>query len=113
MALRKEWLATLARLIQECPATGPAYGLGDHQTFFTEQYAQRELIKHGLLRNADAPKKPDHIDPRFISFESVVRMAGIQEYVDIDFNGKARITADLSQTLPEELRGVAGYVLDL
>src|SRR4051812_42271214 len=113
MALHKEWLLPFAAAIRKHKVTGPAYGFGDQQTLFTPKYALAQLNKRGLIADSAAEPAPDHCRPTCISFRSLVGLLGIQEYEDIDINGRARINLDLSKPAPPEMFGSASAVFEL
>jgi hypothetical protein len=112
MALYKDWIVPLAELIVRHDIQGPAFALGDQQTYFTERWVRRVLHHRKLLRR-EVTAFPDHVDPTFVSVASVLEMLGVDPYSDIDLSERARIRADLSAPLPQELHGTAGLVLDV
>jgi SAM-dependent methyltransferase len=113
MSLPKEWLMPLARTLVRNGAKGPVYALGDQITWFTHEYATRRLKASGLLRNASVAGLPSSHNSRMTSFRSVVEMLGFGEYYDVDANGRASVTADLSLPLPEQYKAKAGVVIDI
>jgi hypothetical protein len=113
MALHKEWLLRFAKVIRQSAVTGPTYSLGDQQTLFTYEYALRKLRGPGFLVNPDVKPLPDHCRPYCLSFRSLMAMLGIDEYEDIDINGKAALNLDFSLRLPPEYEGKAGAIFDL
>lgn len=113
MSLAKEWLIPVARTLVKHSATGPVYSLGDQITSLTPEYALRRLRHAGLLRNPNVPIIPSHENPRMVSFQTVLAMLGLQDYYDIDLNGKAAITCDFAQPISAQLRGQAGVVVDI
>ncbi len=113
MALFKEWLMPFARAVRRHNLTGPAFSLGDQQTLFTYRYAVQRLKQAGLLANAAAKPIPDHCRPACVSFRSLVSMLGIQEYQDIDINGRADLQIDMSNTLPSAMYASAASIFEL
>lgn len=113
MALHKEWLLRFAKTIRDCGVTGPTYSLGDQQTLFTFEYARERLKSSGLLANSRVTPQPDHERPYCLAFRSFVAMLGIEEYQDLDINGKAALQVDFSLPLAPEHEGTAGAVFDL
>src|SRR5579871_202928 len=113
MALHKEWLVRFAKTIHDNKVTGPTYSLGDQQTLFTFDYAVRRLKSFGLLVNPGVQPVPDHCRPYCLSFRSFVAMLGIEDYQDIDINGKAALNLDFSLPLPQEHEVKAGAIFDL
>jgi hypothetical protein len=113
MAIRKEWLLPLAKLIVRNSITGRAYALGDQVTYFTHEYAVRKLARAGYLANPGVRPESHHENPELVSVRTLLAMLGIDEYYDIDINGQAALTLDFSQDLPPELRSSAALVLDI
>jgi hypothetical protein len=113
MALHKEWLLRFAKAILENKVKGPTYSLGDQQTLFTYDYALRRLKTSGCLVNPGVTPLPDHCRPYCLSFKSFLAMLGIDEYEDIDINGKAALNLDFSLPLPPRYVGTAGAIFDL
>ncbi|HJZ96104.1 MAG TPA: hypothetical protein VKE70_06335 [Candidatus Solibacter sp.] len=113
MALFKEWLLPLASVVRAHGVEGPALGLGDQQTLFTPQYALKHLGRRGLLANPGAKITGDHVHPECISFRSVLGLLGINDYSDLDMNGKAALNVDFGKPLSQEHYGIAGSVFDL
>ena len=113
MALRKEWLLPLARVVVQHGMKGPAFSLGDQVTYFTYDYATSKLRARGLLLNPTPPLFPSHENPRFVSARTVMHMLGVAEYYDIDLNGRAALTIDFSKELPRSLWHSAGLILDV
>jgi hypothetical protein len=112
MALRREWLLPLTQVIVKHGASGPAYVLGDQETYLTHEYVLQVLESSKLLRKNARPI-PDHLNPRNISLESILAMVGIEGYRDIDINGRAALALDFSQQLPPQLFGAASTVIDI
>ncbi len=112
MALRKEWLMPVARTLVKHGAAGPVYVLGDQVTYFTYEYARRKLSAAGLLRNPSAPVVASHQNPRMVSLQTVLGMLGLEEFNDVDLNGRAALSWDLSRPLPPGVSGKAGVVID-
>lgn len=113
MALHKEWLIPFARVIRQHGVKGPALGLGDQQTLFTPRYAAQRLQAAGLLVNPRSQVIPDHVHSECISFRSLLALLGVDDYSDIDLNGRAALRIDLGKPVPEKYYGVAGCVFDL
>jgi SAM-dependent methyltransferase len=112
MALYKEWLLPLARALIRHNVHGPVYALGDQASCFSARYAKMKLASAGLLLNPNAPLSACHFQPENISVRSILALLGIDNYHDIDLNGAAEISADLSTPLLPELCGVARSVMD-
>ncbi len=113
MSLPKEWLIPMARALVKDGCTDPVYVLGDQVTWFTYDYARRELERKGLLRTPPEPFVPGHQDPRMVSFRTLLGLLGFKEFYDVDLNGRAALNWDLSQPLPSRFRGQAGLVMDI
>lgn len=113
MSLPKEWLIPMARALVNSGCSGPVYVLGDQVTWFTYDYARRQLYRKGLLRNPSEPFVPDHQNPRMVSFRTLLGMLGFHEFYDIDLNGHADLNWDLSRALPSDSRKQAGLVIDI
>jgi hypothetical protein len=113
MSLTKEWLIPLARTLVRSGATGPVFALGDQITWFTQEYARRRLLASGLLRNPFVAGRASSHNPKMVSFRSLLEMIGFGEYYDIDVNGRATLTEDLSRPLREDYKSKAGVVIDI
>ncbi len=113
MSLTKEWLIPISRALTKNNAHGPVYALGDQVSYLTHSYAQRKLSSARLLRNPNAPFVPCNQDPDMVSFRTVLSLLGLEGYYDIDMNGEAAITADLSSPLDDHLHNRAGVVIDI
>src|SRR5436190_23706148 len=86
--------------------------LGDQVAFFTAQYAAKSLKANGLLRNELLVAQTGE-QPGLVPVNTVFSMLGIDEYKDIDLNGRAALTLDFSQPLPSSLHGAAELVVDI
>lgn len=113
LSLAKEWLMPLARTLLNNQARGPVYALGDQVSWIPCRYATRKLGDAGLLRNPNAPIVPCRQNSKMASFQSILALLGLDQYYDIDLNGRAAITSDFSQPLAPELSEKAGVVIDI
>jgi len=113
MSLAKEWLLPVTKTLAKGNAVGPVYALGDQVTLFTLNYARKKLQAAGLLRNPKADFVPCHQNPKLVSFQTVLGLLGLNEFHDIDFNGKAALNLDYSKPIPAELKNRAGVVIDI
>jgi len=103
----------LARTLIRNNAEGPVFALGDQITWFTQEYAASRLRACGFLRNASIADIGSPHNPRMVAFRSLLQMLGFDEYYDIDVNGRASVTEDLSRPIRPAYRGQAGVVIDV
>jgi hypothetical protein len=103
----------VARTLVKHRVNGPVFALGDQVSWIPRRYAIRKLSAAGLLRNPNLPTMVSGQNSKMASFQEILALVGFDKYYDIDLNGRAAITCDLSLPLTADLTSKAGVVIDI